>query len=490
MAIKHQFVKKLVLFFYILFYMLSGCKKLIEVPPPANSLSSENVYTTDATAASILTAIYAELSISSPVVSTDITGISLTSGLSCDELSIYGGSANANSFLVPFYLNRLSPGIPSSPGSFTFDAIYNHLYTVNIALEKLSVSNSLTPSVKRQLMGEAKFMRGFFYFYLANLYGAIPLTTTSDYMPNNELARSLPSIVYQQVIADLTDASVLLNDDYVSADAKSYTIERVRPNKSAASALLARAYLYSGVYDSAEVKSTSVINDESKYSLTTLDSAFLKNSNEAVWQLQPVNAGWNTEDARVFILPSLGPSTSTAQNHPVYLSPQLLFSFEAGDRRRAHWVDSVQVKISTGSATFYYPYKYKSAILNAPVTEYLIVLRLAEQYLIRAEARAQQNNIAGAQSDLNRIRMRAGLSNTTASDRNTILTAILHERQVELFTEWGHRWLDLKRTGNIDGVMNTVAPAKGTSWSTNWQLYPIPAYDIYQDPHLTQNLGY
>jgi len=119
-----------------------------------------------------------------------------------------------------------------------------------------------------------------------------------------------------------------------------------------------------------------------------------------------------------------------------------------------------------------------------------MVLRLAEQYLIRAEARAQQNNVGGAQSDLNTIRTRAGLPNTTANDKTSLLAAIIHERQVELFSEWGHRWLDLKRSGNLDAMMAVVAPAKGATWSSNWQWYPIPSYEIVQDPNLVQNPGY
>jgi hypothetical protein len=129
-------------------------------------------------------------------------------------------------------------------------------------------------------------------------------------------------------------------------------------------------------------------------------------------------------------------------------------------------------------------------VLNLPVTEYTTVLRLGEQYLIRAEARAHLNKISEGLRDLNVIRQRAGLSDAMASDKNSLLNLVQHERQVELFTEWGHRWLDLRRTGKIDEVMGNYASQKGTSWSSNWALYPIPLYDITQNPNLTQNAGY
>jgi hypothetical protein len=266
------------------------------------------------------------------------------------------------------------------------------------------------------------------------------------------------------------------------------TTERVRPNKWAATALLARAFLYNQQWDSADAAASRVIKNTALYQLDTLNGVFLKNSTEAIWQLQPVNTGWNTEDARIFILPPTGPTTnSSVTGYPVILSPQLLSNFEPGDARRLAWVDSVIVN----GSTFYYPFKYKNATLNNPITEYLMVLRLGEQYLIRAEARAQENtNIGDAQTDLNTIRQRAGLGATGASDEGSLLAAIQHERQAELFTEWGHRWLDLKRTGEVNVVMSNLTKVSGWTWNTEWQLYPIPLYDITQDPKLVQNNGY
>jgi SusD family. len=85
-------------------------------------------------------------------------------------------------------------------------------------------------------------------------------------------------------------------------------------------------------------------------------------------------------------------------------------AFEPGDQRKTVWTNSNTVS----GVTYPYPYKYKVrlGIAGAPKSEYEIILRLAELYLIRAEARTQQNVIPGAQSDLNAIRTRAGLPNT------------------------------------------------------------------------------
>ena len=77
-----------------------------------------------------------------------------------------------------------------------------------------------------------------------------------------------------------------------------------------------------------------------------------------------------------------------------------------------------------------------------------MIFRLAELYLIRAEAAAELGNLATALSDLNIVRARAGLAASTAVTQQQVLSAIMHERQTELFTEWGNRWFDLEKDRN------------------------------------------
>ena len=137
-------------------------------------------------------------------------------------------------------------------------------------------------------------------------------------------------------------------------------------------------------------------------------------------------------------------------------------------------------------STLYYPFKYK-VMSGTNLTEYYITLRLAEQFLIRAEARAQQGNISGAKTDVNVIRTRAGLPNTTANDKGGLLNAIEQERRIELFAEWGHRWFDLKRTGRATTVLGSLKPA---TWQPTDELWPIPQSQINLNPSLTQNNGY
>jgi len=466
--------------FYIAVVNQTSCTKLVAVKPPITSISSENVFSTDATAASVLTGIYTTMSISY-FPGGGMTSLSLFPGLSADELSLFPGSTNAA--YIGYFQNSLT-NLNTSNTDF-WRNIYPLIYVANSAIEGLTDANSLTPAARQQLLGEAEFVRAFCYFYLVNLYGDVPLVVGTDYTVNSTLSRTPSAQVYQAIIADLKDAQTKLNSDFVGADAVTTTTERTRPTKWAATALLARTYLFTGDWTNAEAQASAVINNSGTFSLVSeLNGVFLANSSEAVWQLQPVLSGYNTQDANLFILPASGPDKLSFS---VYLDSLLLNSFEANDLRRMNWIDSVMVP---GLGTFYYAYKYKVNTPGAPLTEYSMVLRLGELYLIRSEAEANLNDLSNAANDLNVIRSRAGLPNTTAATQANLLTAIMHERQTELFTEWGHRWFDLKRTGAVDSVMAVVTPVKGGSWNTNWQWYPIPLSELKTDPNLVQNKGY
>ncbi|MBO9632881.1 MAG: RagB/SusD family nutrient uptake outer membrane protein [Chitinophagaceae bacterium] len=466
---------------YFLIIAISGCKKFVTIDPPFTSTSAETVFKNDVTATAALTGIYMQLIDITIRPDNAITAVTVDGGLSSDELvavpEIGGGVTNE----MVFYANQLTP-VRGAMNEWR--DTYNKIYEVNAALEGLDASTVLTPAVKQQLTGEAKFLRGFFYFYLVNLYGGVPMPLTTNYKVNNLLPRSSTDNVYTQIIKDLTDAGNLLSDSYLGGDARTPTNERVRPSKAAAQALLARVYLYHKDYVNAEVFASKVIDNKTLYGITSLDSAFLKNNMEAIWQLSPVYSGayGQTQEGRYFVI---SPSTNSFFGAPTELSKELLNSFESGDQRRVKWVGYGLAK----GTWRYFPNKYKNGFDNVPVLEYSMIIRLAEQYLIRAEARAMQNKISDAQQDIDVIRGRAGLSGTTANDQASLMAAIMQERRVEYFAEWGHRWFDLKRRNLADAVIGAI---KMGNWQTTDQLYPIPQIEIDKNPSLKgqQNPGY
>lgn len=476
------------LLFFLLFLLPSmGCKKFVETDPPDTQANGSNVYANDPTAIAVMTGLYSSISRGNPGpnFASGTESFSLLCGLSADEYVLFEG---ADDRMSSFYRNALFSNNTAGYGTDYWTLLYDLIYHCNSALEGLINSTSLTESVKKQLMGEAKFMRAFFYFYLVNLYGDVALVTSTDYKKNSTLSRTVASTVYEEIINDLRDAKELLSAEYLDGQLNSFTAsaERVRPNKYAATALLARVYLYINDWSKAETEATAVIDNKSMYDTVSLNNAFLMaamGNKEAIWQLQGVYSDRNTEDARMFII-----TTELSNTTPVRISDTLLNSFELGDNRKTvgNWMDT----ITLSGNTYYYPYKYKNT--TSSVTEYLVVMRLAEQYLIRAEARAHQSKFSEAQADLNVIRNRAGLPNTSASDKEALLVSILRERQLELFSEWGHRWFDLKRTNNVDAVMSVVTPLKanGSQWNSFQRLYPIPFSETQRGPNLTQTIGY
>ncbi len=464
--------------YYILLLLIvfstTSCKKLVDVNAPINQLVTTGVFDNDNTAIAAQLAIYAQ-------IQTLPWTINATTALSADELTNY----STNPTCIDLYANALIA--QKDGGNLPWSIIYKLIYQENAILENVQASAGISSNIKKLLIGEAEFMRAYFYFYLINLYGNVPLIVTTNYKQNSNATRVSIAVVYEQIIQDLKNAQSSLSKTYLDATDTVVTVDRVRPTTWAASALLARVYLYSGKYDSAEAQSSTVINNTSFFSLPALNAAFLKNSNEAIWQIIPSTTGGYTTEGSSFILPTKPGGGS--MNRCCTISPQLLNSFEPGDNRRTIWVGSLQ----SGASTLYFPYKYKdNNITNTTLTfkEYSMVLRLGELYLIRAEARAQQNKLADAIGDIDALRYRAGLTGIDPELNQTqVLSAVTHERQVELFTE-GQRWLDLKRTGTIDSVMNMITPLKKGVWNTNQKLYPLPSTEIQNGINLTQNMGY
>jgi hypothetical protein len=462
---------------FLLLINMMSCKKFVEIQPPSQSISTSQVFADSADAAAAVAGIYSTVGYSN--VPSFLNGwLSDYAGFSADELLDFNYDPDVTGMVTNTVLNT------NGWTSELWNQAYADIYLPNAIIGGLQASSTISQPVKNELIGESKWFRAFIDFYLVNLFGDLPLITTINYQ-SNALAPRVPAAqIYQAIISDLTDAQSLLPADYSEGDG-----ERVRVNKWAATAMLARVYLYTDSFADAEMQATAVIGNASLYRLDTLNGVFLANNPEAILQWQNNssvnNYSYNATTEGYNIIPF----DSTSQPPFCYLSPELLNGFETGDLRKTAWLDSTDYS----GTIYYYPYKYKvgfaQAAPNAPVTEYYTVLRLAEQYLIRAEARAQQNKLSEAISDLNIIRTRAGLANLSPSlNQLQVLAAVAQERRVELFAEWGHRWLDLKRTGQVGAAFSTINYKSG--YKPFQQLYPIPSYELQTDPNLKQNPGY
>jgi len=453
-------MKKIIILFLLALSAIS-CKKLVEVGTPKNLLIGSSVFSDSSSAVAALDAAYAQLNLSvEPNYSTLMD-------IYTDDLDY----TNSDSQYLEFYHSAISPGnfLDLTP----WQDFYQIIYECNALITQLPVSGKLSPATLNQLSNEAKFLRAYAYFYLVNLYGRVPLVLGTDVSQNAVAAQSDSSVIYHQVIADLSAAQTGLSAAYQGGG-------RVRVNRFAAAALLARVYLYQKNWAAAETASSEVINS-GLYTLTDPSQVFLANNNEAILQL------WNQYGYVISAETFLVPPPNTLPEYPVTAS--LLNTFENGDLRKTDWLGTSIVPNGSTSASYYFFNKYKNTVLNTSNPEYLVVLRLSEQYLIRAEARAQQGKLTGsggAADDVNIIRQRAGLQNTTAATQTDMLSAILKERRVELFGEWGARFNDLKR----DGLLNAVIGAEKPAWVPTAALFPIPANELTYDHNLVQNPGY
>lgn len=443
---------KSILFACICFVSLTSCEKFTNVDTPPGVIVADKVFTDSTKAISAMMGIYANMINGSNSFSNWLTTV--YAGYSSDELTRF----NASVIDLQFIENQLTPD--NAWVGNIWRSIYPNIYYANQVIEGLEHSN-LSESIKSELIGEAKFIRAFCYFYLVNLYGPVPLVLSADYIENESIGRTGSDIVYQQIVDDLLASIQLLPDRYSS--------ERERPTVWAAKALLARTFLYLEDWEAAVSYSTDVINAPFFSPLPSLDQVFAKNSAEVIWQLAQTRT---TVPEYFFAFRK----SSLPSNH---LTSHFMAAFETKDGRRESWLDSITYQESN----FYLPSKYKSD-LNS---QFYVVLRTAEQYLIRAEALAMQGKIHESVEDLNLIRTRAGLDAiTTIHDEGAVMEAIVNERRIEFMVEWGHRWFDLKRLNIVDEILGNIKP----NWSSSRALFPIPQSEITANANLIQNIGY
>ena len=334
---------------------------------------------------------------------------------------------------------------------------YEGINIANNIIAKVPEMTDMTDAEKNQALGELYFIRAFNHFSLVNWFGAIPIKTEATAGATGlDVARDPVAKVYDQIIADLTFAEQNLPAGGT----------KVRASKYAATALLARVYLYKGDYANAKTKATDVITNGG-YDLLDYADVFVDESTESIFEID------FTELNRNRIAEYNFPKTLNGRRE-VAPTASVLAAYETGDERFGASV--------AFSGTLAYAIKYDDLSLGA---DNVIILRLAEMYLIRAEAEAElQGNVSNIQNDINVIRTRAKLPDTPASSFADLLRAIEKERRVEFAFE-GHRWFDLVRTGRAVDVLLSVN-------NVNQTLWPIPLSEILTNtnPGMSQNPGY
>lgn len=387
-----------------------------------------------------------------------------------------------------------------APGS-VWDGYYVGIFRANLAIANLPEIPEMDEALRARLIGEARFLRGYFYFNLVRWFGDVPLIL-EPFPADFAIPRTGQDEVYAQIEADLLAAAAVLpqKSAYSSADLG-------RATKGAAEAVLAKVALTRGNYQEAADYALGVIAD-GQYSLapsyTSIFSRPGENGPGSIFEVQAAaletgGAGSQYNEVQgVRGTPNLG----WGFNNP---SNDLIAAFEPGDPRREATIIYVGEVLPDGSAIVQdnpnivgERYNQKAFVVDHPGGNgngpgNIRIFRYADLLLIAAEALNELNRAGEALPLLEQVRARARGGNSrilppvTTTNQAELRAAILRERRVELALEQ-HRWFDLVRTGRAATVMQAL----GKNFvAGKHELFPIPQSEIdLSEGALTQNSGY
>jgi len=445
-------MKKYIVPGLFLFTLFNGCKKTLDTQPET-SISDESVIVDRKSANAALLGVYDGLQgyASSSIIGLDLAG---------DNVVNY----NNQNIVV-------ATKTPAGAGG-GFASIYSMIIRADFVINKVpAVRDDLFSTAQRnQVLGEAYFLRALGYFDLVKTYGGVQIILDPEKYTG--IKRSSKDSTYAQVLRDLNQAESLLVE----------TEDRNRANRFSVYALKARYYLYNQQWDFAEQYASKVIASASNFSLVKPFSSFFtgKNTTESIFEL-----AYSTADKSSFYTNWLSAAEGGRRDYiPARSFINELIDPNAGGARKS------LIKQLTDGSWELVEYGKQDGSSS------IFILRLGEEYLIRAEARVKKASpdLAGAVDDLNTIRTRSDVpvfnyvpGTTIAAD---LLTAIENERRYELAFE-GHRFVDIVRTGRAPAVFGPLNPQLN---DPHFWIFPIPQSAVLSDPAnlggTNQNPGY
>jgi len=446
-------MKKIIFPLFGLAFTIMSCNKVLDVKP-TDSVAAEDAIQNKAGVEHALIGSYNAL---------QATGLYYLNGIVVGDIAA-DNLTHTGTMMEYGQIERKPIPAENSIVEGMWSGAYNGINCVNNILVQLPGISDITQEESDQYEGEALFIRALLHYYLVTYFGGVPIQIkpTLD-LSHIDIARNTQEEVYAQIITDLTTAKAKLSTTKVKGRADSY----------AASALLAKVYLSKfqllGDQPSAGLAITEAtrVIDDGGYTLATDYASMFNpatNSPESIFEVV-FDAQNFTRLAQYFY------SRDLSGRYEFAPEVELIQSFEPADTLRLH--ASVNYL-----GTQPYGYKYKDV---SGGTDHVYVFRLAEMYLVRAEALAYSNgDIASIQADINVIRNRAGLANTTATDIPALKQAIDYECRHEFVFE-GHRWTDLVRTKRATTVLGI---------DENHTLFPIPLSEMQTNSLMKQNDGY
>lgn len=439
----------------------SSCRNLIESDFPSTQIEVSQVFETVSTADGALSNLYAELQYYS-VISGGSLGTGALLGTYTDDLNCYLISSQNSA--LDLYNNRQISSNTAVLGVWT--QAYKEIYSANSIIMGIENSTGIGEIDKKRIKGETLLVRSLIYFYLSQIFGDVPYTTTTDYTVNQSLGKISETELLIKIQNDLETAVALLEDSYRNA-------ERVYPNRKAAELMLSLVLMQQKKWTEAEQQLKKIKQSPLYVWEPDVAKTFKKAGKHILWQLKPLKANDATEEA-------INYNFTTAVPNTYALSEDLVSSFASNDLRKQKWVKEITINQNH----FYRCDKYRNTTANTD--EYSVIFRLEEVYLLLAESLAQQNKVEEALPYINAVRQKAGIPALTSSSKEELLTNIVEENRKEFFTEHGKRFLTLKRNNRLSSLVN-VKP----NWQPFHEVWPIPISELLLNPNLNpQNTGY
>ena len=361
--------------------------------------------------------------------------------------------------------------ITSANGSVAtlWAAIYNTVYHANFILERLPNVPSVPSVVRNEALAAAHFLRGYSYFAALYSFGDVPKVLTTAIEDN----RNIPRASREEILA------LILEDYQFALENLPDGSEVGYANTDVVRAALARYYLYLGDWANAHSYADLVISSGEYTLVDDFNDIVTRDfTDEQIFEV-----GYSISDDPG-TNSNIGLNNLFVGRREIIPSNQVIVSLastESGERFSSITFNTDDLQ---GADNGWSVAKYGTADED---NNNIVVFRLAEMYLIRAEARANQGNLTGAVEDLNVLRTRSNAPIIGSVSQSELLRLIEEERKMELAFE-GHRWYDLVRTGRVDVVMSAFT----NNWREAYKVWPIPQQEIQNNPALKgqQNPGY
>ncbi len=424
----------------------------------------------------------------------------------------YPGGGGEDTFVNEDQFNV--PPSNSHDYSFWWGQPYEGIARCNILLEKIDAVTDPKLDLndrRKEITGEASFLRAFNYYQLVKLFGGVPLELQSNTADPGvtRKPRATETEVYDQIVADLQVALDDLPDSFGEM-----SVDKVRATRGAANALLAKIWAQRSDRDYNKVLAycDAVISSPAGYDLEPDYSSLFDGSNyinnEAILLVPFIEgspaSNWGVE---LFLAPEDGwqkycvpskdlVSAYQTENDAVRLASNIIFWQDIP------WAD--ENWSPCGNATDSVPFNYKQKHPAGWASgDNFYLLRMGDIVTLKAEAQNELGDLEGARATLNLVRHRVSLPDVVASTKEEMRSKILLERRLELAFE-AQRWDDLVRAGVATDVMTSLneykyscndgepsAPIKiNYNCDHDHWIMPVPQAEIDANPNLVQNPGY